>query len=89
VIKNAIEAPGSNGNGHKPRSREHLEREVPFLRPVTRLGRYPTFNAELVVSHLDRFVPAAGAYTMCGRLIERCQAVRRVSETKFPELANS
>src|SRR5436309_3357243 len=29
VIKNAIEPDGSNGNGHKPRSREHTEREVP------------------------------------------------------------
>src|SRR5206468_225623 len=87
VIKNAIEPAESNDNGHKPRSREHTAREVPFLRPVTRLGSYPSFDARLVVSHLDKFIPAAGAYTMCGKLIERCQAVRQVLETKFAELA--
>lgn len=90
VIKNAIEpASGTNGTGHKHRSRKHLDREVPFLRPVARLGTYPSFDAALVVSHLDKFIPAAGAYTMCGKLIERCAAVRKVLETKFPELANA
>jgi hypothetical protein len=89
AIKNAIEPNGTNGNGHKPRKKEHTSRELPFLRPVTRLGTYPSFDATLVVSHLDKFVPAAGAYAMCGKLIERCEAVREVLETKFPELANA
>jgi hypothetical protein len=37
AIKNAIE-PDCSGNGHKPRQREHTERETPFLRPVLRLA---------------------------------------------------
>ena len=55
MIKNAIEPNGSNG--HKPRKKEHTSRELPFLRPVTRLGTYPSFDAALVVSHLDKFIP--------------------------------
>jgi hypothetical protein len=31
IIKNAIEPNGTNGNGHKPRSRSHPSRERPFV----------------------------------------------------------
>src|SRR5215469_3317104 len=58
VIKNAIEPNGSNGNGHKPRSRSHPTRERPFVQAAQRLSAYEGFDAGLVVSHVEK-LPSA------------------------------
>jgi hypothetical protein len=86
VIKNAIEPSGSKGNGHKPRKKEHTERETPFLRPVIRLVNWPNFSASLVVSHIEKLPSAMTSYTACERMIERCESVRSALAERFPEL---
>jgi hypothetical protein len=86
VIKNAIELNGSSGNGHKPRKKEHTERETPFLRPVIRLVNWPNFSASLVVSHIEKLPSAMTSYTACERMIERCESVRNALAERFPEL---
>jgi hypothetical protein len=88
-VKNAIEADGINGNGHKPRKKEHTERETPFLRPVIRLVNWPNFNASLVVSHIEKLPSAMTSYIACSRMIERCESVREVLAQRFPELTHA
>jgi hypothetical protein len=82
TIKNAIESPRVNGTGHKPRSRVHPSRERPFVQAAQRLSAYKGFDAEIVVSHIEKLPSAWSVYMACGNLIERCQLVRE----RFPEL---
>lgn len=87
VIKNAIEPTGgTNRTGHKPRRRDHPEREVAFLRPITRLVNWPNFSASLVVSHIEKLPSAMTSYTVCEMMIQRCQAVKLHLVQRFPEL---
>jgi hypothetical protein len=87
TIKNAIESPGANGNGHKPRSRSHPSRERPFVQAAQRLGSYAGFSPEIVTSHIEKLPSAWSVYTACDNLIERCQLVQARLAERFPELA--
>jgi hypothetical protein len=76
VVKNALEPNGTNGNGHKPRKREHPSRERPFVQAAQRLSAYEGFDAGIVTSHIEKFPSAWNVYTACSKLIERCKAVQ-------------
>ena len=89
VIKNAIESPGTNGKGHKPRSRAHPSRERPFVQAAQRLGSYAGFSPEIVTSHIEKLPSAWSVYTACGKLAERCQLVRERLAERFPELVST
>jgi hypothetical protein len=86
VIKNALEPEQSNGSGHKPRRREHTERETPFLRPVQRLAKYKGFDAGLVISHVEKLPRAWSVYAACEEMIDRCRKVQERLVQRFPEL---
>jgi hypothetical protein len=85
TIRNAIESPGTDGNGHK-RSRSHPSRERPFVQAAQRLSAYQGFSPEIVTSHIEKLPSAWSVYTACGNLIERCQLVRTRLAERFPEL---
>jgi hypothetical protein len=86
VIKNALEAPGTNGTGHKPRHREHPSRERPFVQAAQRLSAYSGFDAGIVTAHIEKLPSAWSVYTACNNLIERCHLVQERLVERFPEL---
>jgi hypothetical protein len=86
-LKNAIEAPGEH-TGHKTRGREHSPRELAFISPVRRLSAYKGFDANLVVSHVDKFSSALSAFTACRIMADRCLSCCRVLADRFPELTD-
>jgi hypothetical protein len=85
TIRNALE-PDANGNGHKPRRRDHPDRETPFLRPVQRLSAYQGFDAGLVTSHVEKLPSAWNVYSACEQMIDRCRQVQERLAERFPEL---
>jgi hypothetical protein len=88
VIKNAIESEvNGDGNGHKPRRRDHTQKETPFLRPVQRLSAYQGFDAELVVSHVEKLPSAWNVYSACEEMIRRCRQVEQHLAERFPDVA--
>jgi hypothetical protein len=89
TIRNAIESPGTNGNGHKPRSRSHLAREQSFISPVRRLSAYKGFDANLVTSHVEKFSSALSAFTACRIMADRCLSCCAILADKFPELTDA
>lgn len=89
VIKNAIESPGTNGTGHKPRHREHPAREQSFISPVRRLSAYKGFDANLVTSHVEKFSSALSAFTACRIMADRCLSCCDILSKRFPELINA
>jgi hypothetical protein len=89
VIKNAIELKGTNGYGHKPRNRSHPSRERPFVQAAQRLSAYKGFDAEIVISHVEKLPSAWSVYQACSNLIERCQLVQERLAERFPELTNA
>jgi hypothetical protein len=89
TIKNAIESPSVNSDGHKPRSRSHPSRERPFVQAAQRLSGYKGFDAEIVTSHIEKLPSAWSVYTACGNLIERCQLVQERLAERFPELTHA
>ncbi len=90
TIKNALEPlNGANGNGHKPRHRQHPSRERPFVQAAQRLSAYKGFEAHLVVSHIEKLPSAWSTHSACGTLIQRCQQVRAALIERFPELTNA
>jgi hypothetical protein len=89
TVRNAIEAPGNNGNGHKPRKREHPEREQSFISPVRRLSAYKGFDANLVLGHVEKFSSALSAFTACRIMAERCLTCCDILSKRFPELTDA
>jgi hypothetical protein len=90
TIKNAIEPlNGANGNGHKPRHREHPTREQSFISPVRRLSAYKGFDANLVTSHVEKFSSALSAFTACRIMADRCLSCCDILSKRFPELTDA
>jgi hypothetical protein len=87
TIRNAIEPErGENGNGHKPRQREHSQRETPFLRPVARLSAYQGFDAALITSHIETLPKAWNVFLTCEEMVKRCRGVQGALAKRFPQL---
>jgi hypothetical protein len=89
AIRNAIEPEGTNGNGHKPRSKSHPSRERPFVQAAQRLSAYDGFDAGIVTAHIEKLPSAWSVYSACSNLIERCKLVQERLVDRFPELANA
>jgi hypothetical protein len=89
TIKNAIDSPGTNGTGHKPRHREHPAREQSFISPVRRLSAYKGFDANLVTSHVEKFSSALSAFTACRIMADRCLTCCDILSKRFPELTDA
>ena len=87
-IKNAIESPGA-ATGHKTRGRKHSSRELAFIAPVRRLASYSGFDADLAISHVDKFSSALSAFTafriMADRRLMCCDRLSK----RFPELTDA
>jgi hypothetical protein len=89
TIKNAIEPPGTNGTGHKPRKREHPTREQSFISPVRRLSADKGFDAHLVTSHVEKFAQALSTFTACRIMADRCLSCCDILSKRFPELTDA
>jgi hypothetical protein len=85
TIRNAIETPGA-GTSPKPRSRSHPSRERPFVQAAIRLANWDGFEANFVISHIEKLAGAMTVYTACGTLADRCEKVRGVLVKRFPQL---
>jgi hypothetical protein len=89
VIKNALEPNGSNGNGHKPRHREHPSREQSFTLPVQRLAKVDSFDVNVCLLHVKDSAQAERISHAAGVVAERCQLVQERLAERFPELSRA
>jgi hypothetical protein len=62
------------------------QREVPFIRPITRLVNFPGFHPLVIVADIDEVSRAMTAYSVCQKMISRCEQVQSVLLERFPEL---
>lgn len=83
TIRNAIDSPDANGNGHKPRSRSHPLRELAFLAPVQRLAKVDSFDPGLAISHVKDSAQAGRISANCEVVITRCRAIQKQLSERF------
>jgi hypothetical protein len=63
-------------------------REVPFVRPLFRLVNFPGFHPSVIVADIDGVSRAMTVYSVCQKMISRCEEVQSVLVERFPELVN-
>jgi hypothetical protein len=98
MVRNCLEDTGAE-NGHdgdpplrrdgRHRSLAPLERETPFVRPITRLENWSGFSAEMIISHIAEASNAKSLYSACSVMIGRLSQVQERLINRFPEVEDS
>jgi hypothetical protein len=74
MVRNLVEGDGDSAlkaPGKHHRSRAPLAREMPFAGPVLRMASWHTFNAEIIISHIEESANAKTLFSACAAMIAR------------------
>jgi hypothetical protein len=98
MVRNCLEEPGAENRpdadlpdrrSGRHRSLAPLERETPFVRPITRLANWSGFSAEVIISHIAESSNARNLYSACSVMIARLSQVQERLVSRFPEVEDA
>jgi hypothetical protein len=89
MIRNLVDGDSSRIGSGRRRSSAPLERETPFVRPITRLANWSGFSAEVIISHIAESSNARNLYSACSVMIARLSQVQERLVSRFPEVEDS